>query len=117
MNNNVFTRQSLLNAPTENKRNEVNNMINQFIGELLRRAGQGQKTYFYDMTNMQFVRNPVGAADIIPVNIQTYSVPIDEILTMFREKFQDCTVSYQEIWTEGVGGARTVKRGILIDWT
>jgi hypothetical protein len=115
MNNNVFTRNYLQNIPNENKRNEVNNMINQFIGELLRRAGQGQKSYFYDMTNMQFVRNNQICENIINNN-QTYSVPTEEILSMFREKFPDCIVSYQEIWTEGVGGVRSVKRGILIDW-
>ena len=116
MNNNVFSRNYLQNIPNENKINEVNNMINQFIGDLTRVAGQGQKSYFYNMTNMQFVRNNQGAENIINNN-QTYSVPMDELLVMFRNKFDGCIVSYQEIWTECIGGARTVKRGILIDWS
>jgi len=111
MNNNKYTRQALQNIPNENKRNEVNNMINQFIDELLRHAGQGRKSYFYNMTNMEFSRNP-----LVPIVNNVYSVPIDEILVMFRERFPDCIVSYQEILTEGAGGIRSVKKGILIDW-
>ena len=53
---------------------------------------------------------------VVPIVNNVYSVPIDEILVMFRERFPDCIVSYQEILTEGAGGIRSVKKGILIDW-
>ena len=120
--NNNYSRTYLQNISNENKKISVNNMISQFIDDLRRIAGLGQKSYFYNMTNMQFVRNPIinqPGNDIIPNNNnnQTYSIHIDELLPLFREKFPDCSISYQEIWSESTPGTRVLKKGILIDWS
>jgi hypothetical protein len=47
----------------------------------------------------------------------TYSIPKEELLPLFQEKFPDCVVTLQEIWIETYSNTKTLKSGILIDWS
>ena len=40
-----------------------------------------------------------------------------ELLAGLKEKFPDCTVSFQEDWVETRKDMRVLKKGILIDWS
>jgi hypothetical protein len=41
----------------------------------------------------------------------------DELLAALKEKFPDCSVSFQEDWVETRQGVKELKKGILIDWS
>lgn len=41
----------------------------------------------------------------------------EELLNGLKEKFPDCSVSFQEDWIETRQGVKELKKGILIDWS
>jgi hypothetical protein len=43
--------------------------------------------------------------------------PSEELLAGLKEKFPDCSVSFQEDWVETRQCVRELKKGILVDWS
>jgi hypothetical protein len=41
----------------------------------------------------------------------------EELLAGLKEKFPDCSLSFQEDWIETRQGVKELKKGILIDWS
>ena len=135
----VFSRSYLQNIHTEHKKNEINNMIAGVIHHIRNASSSGQTSYFVDMTDYSNRQNPNRAfpPHHYPPPMSVYTptiIPPDEIVNSFKEKFPDCTVTYQETPIEPspeiptdpntavtveppayVGP--TVKKGILIDWS
>ena len=48
---------------------------------------------------------------------QNVSLTDQEIIATLKEKFPDCGVSFQETWVDTARNTRTLKKGILIDWS
>ena len=115
----IFSRAYLQSLPLERKREEVDTLIRQFAPSIRNTAREGYTYYLFDMTNMRLVK-PIPEHKrvcVLQSPQNTYTIPNEELVTLFQEKFPDCTVTYQEIWTETETNERTVKKGILIDWS
>ena len=48
---------------------------------------------------------------------QNVSLTDEEIIAALKEKFPDCGISFQETWADTARNTRTLKKGILIDWS
>jgi hypothetical protein len=46
-----------------------------------------------------------------------YTIPIDEMVPLFLEKFPDCTITYQELMIDTKFNFKVSQKGILIDWS
>jgi len=111
----TYSRTYLQGIPMESKRAEVSRIITSFINELRDHAGQGHTTFLFDMTNMRYVAPDKNKQ--ISKFMTTYSIPKEELVPLFQEKFPDCVVTLQEVWIETYSNTKTLKSGILIDWT
>lgn len=134
----VFSRSYLQNLHTEQKKNHVNNMIAGVMYHIRAASSSGKTSYFLDTTdysNQQNQTNPFPPhhSPHMPVFTQLV-IPADELVSLVKEKFPECAVSYQEtpidppaalvdpnasaesaIANSYVGP--TVKKGVLIDWS
>jgi hypothetical protein len=97
----------------ENKKKEAMRLISQFIHLLHQTAGYGDTSFFYNMTKMKFTSSPPLVIEEGNKKIYdaTYSVPIEELIPLFQEKFPNCKVTYQDAYGD------ELKKGILIDWS
>ena len=121
MNNNVISRQYLQSLPLEVKRAEVSSLISTFQKALLSAAGSGQTSYLFDMTNADYIiESP--QKDVMKQSVYTslnppYTIPLDELIQLFKERFPDCTITYQELMVDTKFNFKVPQKGILIDWS
>jgi hypothetical protein len=85
---------------------EANRLINQFIDLLYQTAGYGDKSYFYDMSKLQYVSPELSTNQDF-----TYSISIEKLIYYLNNKFPNCKITYQDAYGE------KLKKGILIDWS
>jgi hypothetical protein len=101
----------------KNKQMEINLLVNSFIHELRRHAGDGKTSYLFDMTNMHHVSPRPWNMFTRRVKYFSYTIPIEEMIPLFQDKFPDCAISYQETWVDTNSHTKALKKGILIDWS
>ena len=121
MRDNVFSRAYLQGRTLEYKRAEVSNLIDTFIKALLSAADSGRTSYLFDMSNTDYI-NQSPEQDVMKQSIYTsfdpsYTVPLNELIQLLKERFPDCNVTYEEIMTDSQLGFKVPKKGILIDWS
>jgi hypothetical protein len=111
-----YSREYLQGLALENKKNEVSLMISLFIDELKKVAGYGATQYLVDFSNVRF--DPYGTQGAVQ-KVQTivYFKTLEEMIPFFQEKFPCCFVRAHEEWIDVTPSNRTLKRGILIDWS
>jgi len=115
MSGKTFSRSYLQTLPLDHKRNEVSRLISTFLTSLLRTAASGQKQYLFDMTEMTYSPSMMPPSSL---NVSKYyTMPIDEMVPLFLEKFPECTVTYQEFMIDTPVNFKVPKKGILIDWS
>jgi len=118
-----FSRAYLNGIPVENKKKEVDDIIEQFIEPLRIVAGNGQKSYFYVIMRTIYelpIPNPyVKMVMLKNEMISTCKIPIKEQVPLIKERFPDCSVKYHEEWESVVinENIRVLKKGIRIDWS
>ena len=86
----------------DSKKKEANRLINQFIYFLNQTAAYGDTSFFFNMTKMKYEPD----STLKDSTAQTYSVPIEELIPFFEERFPNCKITYEES-----------RKGILIDWS
>ena len=119
MSTNSFSRSYLLGVPNEYRKTEFNQMVSLFIQDLLKSASESKTSYFYDMTKMTLIEpNPPSSLALKTRRLgQSYTIPMDELLPMFQEKFPDCKVTYEEGWMNSTPTQKVLRKGIMIDWS
>jgi hypothetical protein len=124
MSDKIFSRAYLQGRPLEHKRKEVSKLISIFQQALLSAADSGSTSYLFDMTNTDYISQitqPDNMKQTIHIRTSftnpSYSMPIDEIIPLFQERFPDCTITYQELMVDTKFNFKVPQKGILIDWS
>ncbi len=103
----TYSREYLQAIPQERKKQLVDRIIQGFINDIHTAAAVG-------MTSYRYVR---------PTAMGVNSYPPDPVLTDaelvagFFERFPGCKVYYEEVWVESGTDTKTLKKGIVIDWS
>ena len=136
-----YSRDYLQNLPKQRKQETINQILGSFINDLQIVAGSGKLSYLYEIpASCHQVRTPYIPRQSIHTharhqNVDTSIPPtwqyqpnypilnLDEVLEGIKNKFPDCKVSYEETWIEDTSRqnagqiTKTLKKGILIDWS
>lgn len=78
----------------DSKKKEANRLISQFIYFLNQTAAYGDTSFFFNMTKMKYEPDTSSINQKVP----TYSVPINELIPLFEERFPSCRITYQDSW-------------------
>lgn len=118
---NVFSRAYLQGRLLEYKRIEASKLINTFLKALFSAADSGRTSYLFDMTNTDYIiqtpqQNPMTQSVYTSFD-PYYTIPLDELIRLLKERFPDCNVTYQEIIVHTSENTTLLKKGILIDWS
>ncbi len=103
----TYSREYLQAIPQERKKQQVDRIIQGFINDIHTAAAVG-------LTSYRYVR---------PTTTVGKSYPPDPVLTDaeiiagFYERFPGCKVYYEEVWVESAINTKTLKKGIVIDWS
>jgi hypothetical protein len=94
-------------------------MFEEIAPNLIRAANEGHTSYLYDMTNMRFIPPvPYNQRHMVQSTFacgsSNYTIPLEEILPLLKEKFPGCDISYKE---EHNDESKSLKKGILINWS
>jgi hypothetical protein len=116
----VYTRSYLHGIPTQGNITETNEIVNLFINQLTNVASLGRTSYFFDMSYMKYVppeeQGKPRKWALFRQQKVTYSIPMEEIIQLVKEKFPDSSVTYREQWVTNDLSARIHRKGIIIDW-
>ncbi len=104
----VFTRDYLQSAPEREKQTRIDEIVNSFRNELYNAAKMGKKSYMYvrpqKTTGVNSWPPPPEITD-------------DEVIAGLFERFPGCKIYYEEQWVNVSSDTRTLKKGIVIDWS
>jgi len=106
MSSKTISRESLKRLPEEQRRGQIDNIVNQISGPIQAIAMSGKTSYMYNPSTPPF-NQPCGMTPITN----------EELIAGFKRKFPDCDISYQESWVEVNPNNKVLKKGILIDWS
>lgn len=101
----TYSREYLKSVPEQRKQQEVDLIVQRFINELQNDAAIGKTSYLY-------VREPYRV-------LHTNQPPLTdaELVAGFFTRFPGCNIYYDESWVETNKSTRTLKKGIMIDWS
>ncbi len=105
----VFSREYLQNVPEQRKQQHIDNIVQSFCNDLLNNAAQGKTCYIY--TKLDNSMRGVQCFPPLPV------LTNEDLILGFEARFPGCKVSYEESWVESGRDTRTLKKGIVIDWS
>uniref|UniRef100_A0A6C0L7D4 Uncharacterized protein n=1 Tax=viral metagenome TaxID=1070528 RepID=A0A6C0L7D4_9ZZZZ len=139
MSSQTFSRSVLQGIPEQRKQQDIDGLIERFIHELLHAAAMGKTSYMYQPPHdliqtghairinvssnppalgKTFLSSPSSATGMNSLsNTPLPVITIDDLVSAFQKKFPDCDVSYQETWVDIDSNNRSLKKGILIDWS
>ena len=106
----TFSRAYLQRVPEEKKQNLINQIINTFHCHLIQTAQTGKTSYMVD----ERTRNMFTNQRCFPPH------PVftdEEFIRAIEKKYPDCKVTYEDIWVDNGVNNRTLKKGIVIDWS
>ena len=106
----TFSRSYLQGLHEEKKQNLIDQIITQFHGSLIQTAQTGNTSYMVD----EKFRNMFTNQRCFP------PLPVftdEEFIRAIEKKYPDCKVTYEEIWVDTEINNRTLKKGIVIDWS
>ncbi len=101
-----FSRTYLQSLPAAARKAEFDQLFRTFIGEVAQAARAGKTSYVFSMQLVGPTGRPPGG---------TWTA--DELLPLFKEKFPDCTVHYEEMWIDVTSTSRHFSKRIVIDWS
>jgi hypothetical protein len=108
----VFTRDYLQSAPEREKQTRIDEIVNSFRNELYNAAKMGKQSYMYVRPQK---RN--GPHISFPPPPQASEVTDDELIAGLFARFPGCKIYYEEQWVNVSSDTRTLKKGIVIDWS
>jgi hypothetical protein len=103
----TYSRSYLQSIPEKRKQDTINRLINKFHPSLVNNAADGKTSYMID----------VSVWDTTKWEPHSVKFTRDELIAGIESRYPDCSVSYQEIWVDVGINSRTLKKGIVIDWS
>jgi hypothetical protein len=106
--NQVFSREYLQSIPEWRKQQHIDNIVQSIQNEIFNAAASGKTSY------MAVKPDTRGMAQSHP------SYPVlttEDLIAGFQTRFPGCKISYEETWTQTNSTTRTLKSGIMIDWS
>jgi hypothetical protein len=110
MNSQVFSRDYLQSMPEQRKQQQIDSIVGMFHNDLLNAAASGKKNYMY-------IRPTNKAPQISWPNHSPLPLSDAELIAGFFTRFPGCNIYYQEDWVESGRDTKTLKKGIVIDWS
>jgi hypothetical protein len=107
MNSQIFSREYLQSAPELQKQLQINTIVESFRGQLYTTAASGKKSYMY-------TRPTKSGICVSPI---TPEITDAELIAGLYTRFPGCNIYYEEVWTDVSPTNRTLKKGIVIDWS
>ena len=108
MNPQVYSREYLQNAPQLEKQRQIDSIVQTFKHHLYSSAASGKTSYMYiKPTNSCTRAHPPSPPEITDA----------ELIAGLFTHFPGCKIYYEETWTDVNPTNRTLKKGIVIDWS
>jgi hypothetical protein len=104
----VFSREYLQSIPEQRKQSQIDGIVSQFRQQLIDAAGQGKTSYMYNRSDTR------GHSHCHP---SSPALTDAEIIAGFFTRFPGCKIYYEEAWVESGRDTKTLKKGIVIDWS
>lgn len=107
----TFSRAYLQGVPEEKKQELLGHIMNQFHCDLIRNAQAGKTSYMVEEHVWRnkcrmVVRHPP------PPEFKDW-----EFIAAIEKRYPDCKVTYEETWVDTGINNRTLKKGVVIDWS
>ena len=109
MSSQTYSREYLQAVPQQRKKQAMDSIVQMIINDIHTAAAVGGTSYRYvrdDRANHY-------VAGGHPVTVLTDA----EIIAGFFARFPGCKVYYEEAWVEAGRDTKTLKKGIVIDWS
>ena len=131
----TFSREYLQGIPNKNKKNTINQIIQQHIAAIQQAANTGKSSYTVCLTNPQTTQILGNYYNIlIPNEHRQYIdkfgrhktsnledlnslISRNEYIDEFKIKFPGCDISYEEAWLDVNQTTRVLNHNIIIDWS
>jgi hypothetical protein len=110
----TYSRSYLQDLPEKRKQGLMNGLINQFHQPLVNNAAAGKTSYMVE-DSVWIIHN--NSMVNHPSNPPIPKFTLDEFIAAIEARYPDCKVSYQETWVDVGINNRTLKKGIVIDWS
>ncbi len=108
MNSQVYSREYLQSIPEQRKQQQIDCIVSYFVSQLVNAAAEGKTSYMYVKPETEKI---VRCHPSPPVLTDA------DLIAGFMTRFPGCKVSYEEEWVETRPNTRTLKKGIVIDWS
>jgi hypothetical protein len=109
--NKTFSRAYLQGLPEQKKQELFSQIISQFHGWVIQTAGQmGKTSYIVEESVWNVYKNQRSSPP--PPSFTT-----DELVIAIWKRYPDCKVFYDEVWVDTGVNNRSLKKGIVIDWS
>jgi hypothetical protein len=108
----VINRAYLQKLFTDNKTNQVNQIITTILNNIRNTAASGNTSYLHDTTRTKFGSSGA-ASHVRGVPVQNCMTPLPELIALLKTKLNDCNVSYQETATDN--GVAVIFSGTTVD--
>ena len=83
------------------KQQYIDALVQRFIAILQNDAAAGKTSYTYEP----------------PHHLQLRNITIDDLISAFQRKFPDCDISYKEVWIDVNSTTKSLRKGVVIDWS
>lgn len=109
MNSQIFSREFLQNAPQLEKQRQIDTIVQTFKNHLYSSAASGKTSYMYS--------RPTNMNSCVSSYAPSPEITDAELIAGLFTHFPGCKIYYEETWTEVNPTNRTLKKGIVIDWS
>ena len=86
------------------KQQYIDALVQRFIAILQNDAAAGKTSYTYEPPHYLQQINGI-------------TITIDDLISAFQRKFPDCDVSYKEVWIDVNSTTKSLRKGVVIDWS
>ena len=111
MSSEIFSRDYLQSIPEKRKQEHIKSIVDSFKIQLFNAAAEGKTSYLY-VRPTDATRGPVARSWPPPLVLTDA-----EIIAGFFLIFPGCNIYYEETWVEATKDTKTLKKGIVIDWS
>lgn len=126
----IYTNEYLRNLPIKMRKDFVKGYITQYENQVLSAARNGKTSYLiiqdsdncdnngYNATKRAYQIEQHRISMISQGRSWEATAPTqDEIIEGLKEKFPDCTITYQEKWVDLAPDKKELRKGICVDWS
>lgn len=104
----TYSREYLQAIPQQRKEEAIDSIVQYILHDIRTAAAVGMTSYRY--VKPDTVRE---IKSYPPAPVLTDA----EIIAGFFARFPGCKVYYEEVWVESASNTKTLKKGIVIDWS